>query len=104
MSRQAKEWAKRRRAELMELLGGKCHWCGESDPTKLTFDCIEPTGHDHHAGSTDQRMCFYLRQHRERDNIQILCFGCNGLKGSAILDFRPVPEMNWQQVGELAPF
>lgn len=79
MSKRNKEWAKRARAALLDLLGGKCAYCGATE--QLTFDCIEHQGHDHHARSTDQRMNFYRRQHYERGNIQILCLSCNGMKG-----------------------
>lgn len=45
----------------------------------LTFDCIIPMGHDHHRGSTDQRMAFYLKQHALK-NIQLLCEKHNAQK------------------------
>jgi hypothetical protein len=70
----------------MELLGPKCGWCGTTED--LTFDCIVPTGDDHHRGSTDQRMRFYLYQHYEHGNVQVLCAPCNGKKGDVIMDFR----------------
>jgi hypothetical protein len=79
MSRRVKEWAKRARARLMLALGNKCAWCGAVEC--LTFDCIIPTGGEHHRMSTDQRMCYYNKQARAR-NLQILCSACNTKKSA----------------------
>ena len=68
MSRRHKLWAIAERKILMAKLGGKCSWCGTRE--NLTFDCIVPMGDGHHKGSTDQRMCYYRRQHLEHDNVQ----------------------------------
>ncbi len=83
MSRAAKDWAKRKRRELMELLGNVCAHCGTDE--NLEFDCISPRGDAHHRGEASQRMCFYRRQFRE-GNLQVLCSVCNGRKG----DDKPV--------------
>ena len=101
MSAQSKAWARKARASLMAELGGACAWCETNE--ELTFDCIVPTGDDHHRGSTDQRMCFYRREHRERHNVQILCHKCNSTKGANVDNFY-APEMNWEHCGELQPF
>ncbi len=93
-----KEWARRKRAELMAELGNRCAWCGEIEG--LTFDCIVPTGHNHHRGSTDQRMCFYRKQHAA-GNVQILCHSCNSSKGDSVTNTNE-PEMNWEQLGQFA--
>ena len=102
MSAYAKEWARKAREELMQILGPICAWCGATED--LTFDCIEPTGDEHHKGSTDQRMCFYRKQHRDHDNVQVLCDSCNARKGDTIIDFRSVPELNCKPLGDLVPF
>lgn len=81
MSARGRDWAKRSKAALLEELGGKCVECGMSD--KLEFDCIIPCGHDHHKGSTQQRICFYRRQHYQFKNIQILCSLHNRIKANA---------------------
>jgi hypothetical protein len=54
---------RRKRVELMALLGNVCAHCGTDE--NLEFDCISPKGHRHHRGDASQRMCFYRRQFRE---------------------------------------
>ncbi len=100
MGKAAKEWARRARANLMQELGALCKWCGTTED--LTFDCIIPTGDAHHRGSTDQRMCFYRIQHRDWQNVQVLCASCNAKKSDSVSEVRP--EMNWQHLGVLQPF
>ena len=60
------------------ILGDMCAACGTE--TQLTFDCIEPCGHDHHHRSAPERITFYQRQMRA-GNVQLLCASCNSLKG-----------------------
>ena len=102
MSKQAKDWARRARLTLLEKLGPVCAWCQAKED--LEFDLIVPTGHSAARRSTDQRMCHYLQQHRDHDNVQVLCGRCNRRKGDTICDFRPDPELNWEHLGEFAPF
>jgi len=71
MAARQKDWARRAKAALMELLGGKCVKCGTTED--LTFDCIIPRGDEHHKYDTSARICFYRRQHYEHQNVQILC-------------------------------
>ena len=78
MAKAQKEWARRKRSELLELLGNVCAHCGTTE--NLEFDCISPRGDRHHRGEASQRMCFYRRQFRE-GNLQVLCNVCNGRKG-----------------------
>ena len=60
MGRAEKDWAKRKRQELMTRLGNVCaHYGTDQD---LEFDCISPRGDRHHRGEASQRMCFYRRQ------------------------------------------
>ena len=79
MGAKQKEWARRRRAELMAELGPVCRHCGATE--RLSFDCIIPQGDHHHRFDTSARMSFYNRQHRA-GNVQILCMACNGAKGA----------------------
>lgn len=83
----------------METLGNRCAWC--EDTEKLTFDCIIPRGDGHHRGSTDQRMCFYRKEHRDHDNVQILCHRCNSRKADSVTNSAPCPEMDWEQIGNI---
>src|SRR6266550_2454832 len=80
MSKRVKEWARRARADLTIILGGKCVACGKKDTLEL--DCIVPQGDVHHKMSTDQRMTFYRKQHRERANVQLLCSKCHAKKSA----------------------
>lgn len=78
MAKRQKEWARRKRAELLERLGGKCKICGTDK--ELEFDCIIPQGEAHHRFDTSHRISFYLRQ-LYVGNLQILCHDCNAKKG-----------------------
>ncbi len=80
MAKTQKEWARRKRRELMTLLGNVCAHCGTRKD--LEFDCIRPRGDKHHRGDASQRMCFYRRQWRE-GNLQVLCNVCNAQKGDS---------------------
>lgn len=82
MSRRVKAWAKAKRESLLMALGERCAACGATED--LTFDCVRPAGHKHHAWSTDKRITFYCRQAALR-NLQVLCADCNSVKG----DFPP---------------
>lgn len=79
MAKRQKLWAKRKRKELIDALGGCCKKCGTEDD--LCFDCIIPTGDEHHKGSTDQRILFYLKMNKI-GNLQLLCQKHNSSKGS----------------------
>jgi len=79
MARRQKEWAQRKRAQLMLSLGGHCCACGSTE--SLCFDCIEPKGDAHHRGPADARVMFYTKQMRS-GNIAILCHDCNSIKGN----------------------
>ncbi len=79
MAKAQKEWARRKRRELVAVLGGVCAICGSVED--LGFDCIRPMGDAHHRYDTSQRMCFYRRQFAE-GNLQLLCNSCNGRKGA----------------------
>ena len=83
MGKAEKEWARRKRRELMALLGEVCAHCGTNE--NLEFDCIRPQGDRHHRGDASQRMCFYRRQFR-LGNLQVLCGVCNARMG----DDKPV--------------
>lgn len=78
MAKRQKEWARRKRQELLDLYGEVCAECG--DTSCLTFDCVVPMGSEHHGLDTARRMTFYWRQHAA-GNLQVLCQSCNSSKG-----------------------
>jgi len=80
MSARHKLWAKRKRAEMIERLGGACAICGTIEG--LEFDCIIPQGDRHHRMDTSARMSFYHAQERA-GNVQVLCHHCNAQKSLA---------------------
>ena len=85
MGARQKEWARKERRRIKQLLGGKCQVCGS--PDDLEFDCNEPRGSRHHGMDTSQRMSFYRAQLR-MGNLLLLCSRCNSLKGdSNLTDF-----------------
>jgi 5-methylcytosine-specific restriction endonuclease McrA len=86
MARRQKEWANRKRQEMLELLRPVCRYCGSTE--HLQFDCIVPQGDTHHRYDPSQRISFYRLQ-LERENLQVLCRNCNARKGNhAHLDNR----------------
>jgi 5-methylcytosine-specific restriction endonuclease McrA len=109
MGARQKDWARRTREKLFDLMGRKCAQCGASQDEKpLEFDVIFPTesgkpdGNGHHRKMDwSHRMSFYRRQH-DAGNLQVLCDSCNGRKAARIPDHPP--EFNWEHVGELQPF
>ncbi len=82
MAKRQKMWAQTARFRLTFELGGACARC--SSHKELDFDCITPQGDDHHRMDASARMCFYRRQHKER-NVQILCKPCHRKKNVADL-------------------
>lgn len=83
MSKQSKAWARRRRRELITELGGKCVDCGETQYELLTFDHIYGKDWSARGKSTDQRMCHYVREHRQ-GLLTIRCNVCNARRGVPI--------------------
>lgn len=79
MAARQREWARRKRDELFHQLGPRCAWCGSTQD--LTFDCIQPQGHEHHRRyDWSWRLSFYTRMHLQ-SNLQVLCVTCNSKKG-----------------------
>lgn len=79
MGARQKQWARRERARLIGVLGGKCVDCGAVDD--LEFDCIYPMGHDHHPWESSARISFYRGQ-LAAGNLALRCKVCNGRKGN----------------------
>lgn len=109
MGARQKDWARRTRETLLDVLGRRCKWCGAGEDTaKLTFDVIipetpgGPDGNGHHRKMDwSHRMSFYRREN-DRGNLQVLCDSCNSKKGDSISVF--TPELNFAHMGEFQPF
>lgn len=107
MSKRAKIWAVKARANLMDKHGNECAWCGET--CGLQFDCIIPQGDAHHRFSTDKRMTFYRRQDAA-GNLQVLCGDCNTTKSvgerrsSRAIEFSGTVTYGQEFRSELTPF
>jgi 5-methylcytosine-specific restriction endonuclease McrA len=78
MGARQRDWAKRKRARLVAILGSRCNYCGAVEDLQL--DCIHPRGHDHHRMESSMRMSFYLKEFAAC-NLQVLCGACNSRKG-----------------------
>lgn len=93
MSKQSKEWARRRRYALIYELGGKCAnpECGEEEYEKLEFDHIHGKDWEATGLSTDQRMCRYIKE-AKLGLLQVMCHVCNAKRGDPKL--APIRELN----------
>lgn len=83
------EFAHRKRAAILEVLGAKCAACGVTD--NLEFDLIVPQDipKGHHGNlSFAHRMIFYCRQ-LSAGNLQVLCSHCNSRKHRGTTRFIP---------------
>lgn len=92
MGARQKEWAARKRYDLMQLLGNKCVDCRTS--RKLQFDVIHPVGNDkHHKMDSSTSITFYWRQY-EANNLALRCRRCNGKKSDnlVLVNFEKPPE------------
>jgi hypothetical protein len=75
---------KKRRLELISLLGGKCVQCGFSDTRALQIDHIngggskERKGYGHSASSLKQKVENSIKQ--DLGEYQLLCANCNWIK------------------------
>lgn len=79
MGERQREWARRKRDELRNLLGNKCSVPGCNRTDDLEFDVILPVDKPHHRIEWSARMSFY-RQQYARNNLCLKCSHHNGLK------------------------
>ena len=72
-------YTQRRKAQIHNLLGGKCKHCGEKDPRVLQIDHVYGDGaQERREGLT--RMQLYRSIERETKRYQLLCANCNWKK------------------------
>lgn len=80
MGARQRQWARRKRAEILAALGGFCSICGSTH--ELEFDVKVPVDDgEHHGREWSWRMSFY-REQFARGNLQVLCSPCNTRKGN----------------------
>ena len=87
MGLRQKDWARRERARLIEMLGGRCVDCGATEG--LEFDHRAPRTWV--ARRTDQsgRISRIRRELSEGVPIDLRCAACNKRKGQPRFDPRP---------------
>lgn len=72
-------WAKRRE-QALEKFGNKCVCCGITEKAFLTFDHIKGGGRQHRKRVGSYGFLLWLINEATTDEIQILCWNCNGAK------------------------
>ena len=75
--------AAERFAALIQLLGGACAHCEETEPTLLSVDHIDGITWDRRALRVDARVGRYVREFTEGVRLRVLCLHCNSVDGRA---------------------
>jgi hypothetical protein len=75
MGREDRQRAKRRRAELIERLGGKCKDCGST--RNLEVDHPDGRNYDIRRMGSSWRTSQYLKEEREGVRLECRCKSCN---------------------------
>ena len=65
------------RAECIEHYGGRCVFCGDSNPHHLTFDHINNDGNMHRKKVPSARFTRWLKRNNFPEDIQLLCWNHN---------------------------
>lgn len=81
-----RDWFKKKKAELVQMLGGHCVACGSI--VDLTFDHICGRDWDIRAVHSTKRIRIY-KQEAEEGKIQLLCLSCNSSKGDPRVSDEP---------------
>jgi hypothetical protein len=63
--------------DFLNMYGGQCTCCGESDPRFLTLDHVKDNGAEHRKELADNQIMMYAVRCYEPENFQILCYNCN---------------------------
>lgn len=75
MGKRQREWAIRKRQELVQLLGGVCANCGSTED--LEIDHINGRDYKLEETSSDQRVTRYWREYNAGVPLRVLCADCN---------------------------
>ena len=73
----AKERNQRTRAKFLEMYGGKCACCGETEQRFLTLDHVNDNGSGHRAKRGRRGTLRDAITKFAPDEYQVLCFNCN---------------------------
>lgn len=83
-NRNARKYNRKLKEKFVELYGGKCNCCGESEISFLTLDHVNEDGAEERRKLSGrdritQSYSFYRRIIHEgrSDNYQLLCYNCN---------------------------
>lgn len=82
MARAQREWAKRRRLELIRLLGNACAHCGLSaaladDTRRLHIHHVDGRNWDIHAHDQSARVSQYWREYLAGVRLMVVCDECH---------------------------
>ena len=80
-----RDYRRRRRMELIDMLGGpRCVWCGETWEILLNIDHIYDDGKKDRRGGSDSAVKMMARYRKDparaRRRLQVLCYSCNQAK------------------------
>jgi len=81
--------AHRRRIEILDFLGGKCH-CGFSDWRALQIDHVNGGGVKHHRELYRNIVKFYADIRKNPKKYQVLCANCNWIKRYEKQETKPI--------------
>lgn len=93
MGRRQKAWAKKKRAELIALLGGKCS-DPECETPDLPLEIDHPHGRSYNVSrlSPDRVIAEYMKEYRNGVPLRVLCSRCNKLWRNQPDKSAPLPD------------
>ena len=62
---------------VVDLLGGECLWCKESNPIFLTIDHINNDGQLHRLKGANRVYLDIIADNNRKEKYRILCYSCN---------------------------
>jgi len=81
MDARMEQWRHYKRLEFIDVLGGKCVSCGESNPVVLDFDHIHNDGAEHRRSTGRLEIIRFFSKHGvDKSRFQLLCKNCNWIK------------------------